>query len=143
MATPTHTPAGRGYDSALSYFHHANSYWVQQTGDLTCGVGVDLYDTHMPAWGLNSTREHVDKRNISAYEEAIFHRRMQAELESHDPDTPLFLFYAAHLVHEPYEVRELYVCNNIIVLDVYLILWHTSTPRKRHNTWMRESTGRN
>lgn len=24
MATPTHTPFGRGYDSALCYFHHAN-----------------------------------------------------------------------------------------------------------------------
>ena len=24
MATPTHTPHGRGYDSALCYFHHAN-----------------------------------------------------------------------------------------------------------------------
>ena len=26
MATPRHTPWGRGYDSFLGYFHHANGY---------------------------------------------------------------------------------------------------------------------
>ena len=28
MATPDHTPAGRGYDTSLIYFHHANDYWT-------------------------------------------------------------------------------------------------------------------
>jgi len=27
MATFDHTPLGRGYDSSLHYFHHANDYW--------------------------------------------------------------------------------------------------------------------
>jgi arylsulfatase I/J len=27
MATPDHTPRGRGYDSSLIYFHHFNDYW--------------------------------------------------------------------------------------------------------------------
>ena len=27
MATPDHTPRGRGYHSALNYFHHCNDYW--------------------------------------------------------------------------------------------------------------------
>ena len=26
MATPDHTPLGRGYQSSLHYFHHANDY---------------------------------------------------------------------------------------------------------------------
>ena len=30
MATPRHTPRGRGYNSALSYFHHTNDYWTLQ-----------------------------------------------------------------------------------------------------------------
>ena len=34
MATPDHTPAGRGYDSSLSYFHHSNDYWtLEGVGD--------------------------------------------------------------------------------------------------------------
>ena len=79
MATPTHTPHGRGYDSGLCYFHHANTYWTQGTGDSTCGPMTDLYDTAGPAIGLNSAG-HVDHYNESAYEEAIFHRRMQVFL---------------------------------------------------------------
>jgi hypothetical protein len=47
MATPTHTPHGRGFDTALCYFHHGNSYWVQGTGDKTCPVGVDLWDAQV------------------------------------------------------------------------------------------------
>jgi arylsulfatase A-like enzyme len=28
MATPDHTPHGRGYSTALHYYHHANDYWT-------------------------------------------------------------------------------------------------------------------
>jgi hypothetical protein len=27
MATPEHTPRGRGYDTSLIYYHHDNDYW--------------------------------------------------------------------------------------------------------------------
>ena len=41
MATPDHTPQGRGYDSSLGYFCHCNDYWNEN-----CGAGlVDLWDT--------------------------------------------------------------------------------------------------
>jgi len=111
IATPTHTPHGRGYDSALTYFGHDNSYWTDQTqndsgcGDYGGGYGpVDLYDTTAPAWGLNGT--NLDTRNLSAYEETVFMDRLRKELTDHDPSQPLFLFYAAHLVHDPYEVPQ-------------------------------------
>ena len=29
MATPRHTPLGRGYDSSLGYFHHSNDYYSE------------------------------------------------------------------------------------------------------------------
>ena len=32
MATPEHTPRGRGYESSFGYFHHANDYWVEVIG---------------------------------------------------------------------------------------------------------------
>ena len=32
MATPEHTPRGRGYDSSFGYFHHANDYWTEAIG---------------------------------------------------------------------------------------------------------------
>jgi arylsulfatase I/J len=52
MATPDHTPQGRGYASSLNYFQHANDYWtsidgqckVNKTTNVTTPI-VDLWDT--------------------------------------------------------------------------------------------------
>ena len=113
IATPLHTPHGRGYQSAVNYFGHANGYWDERgPGGPNCSVGVDLYDTLGPAWGMNTGPPHgtkVDFYNESAYEEAIFHRRLSAEIEAHDASMPLMVFYAAHLVHEPYQVPQEYL----------------------------------
>eukprot|EP00662_Eupelagonemidae_sp_cell21_P058031 gene58031-biopygen86215 len=32
MATVDHSPHGRGYDTSLGYFHHANDYWTSRSG---------------------------------------------------------------------------------------------------------------
>ena len=32
MATPEHTPLGRGFESSLCYFHHANDYFTRTEG---------------------------------------------------------------------------------------------------------------
>merc|ERR1719401_1097513 len=56
MATPDHTPHGRGYDTSLGYFHHSNDYWTERypyKGDV--GVYVDMWDTDGPASGLNGS----------------------------------------------------------------------------------------
>ena len=53
MATPDHTPLGRGYDQSLIYFHHANDYWTYQcgscfpairsrSGSIAGGAGAEL-----------------------------------------------------------------------------------------------------
>ena len=49
MATPDHTPRGRGYDSSFGYFHHANDYWVEAIG--SCPGSASGPDTG----GTNST----------------------------------------------------------------------------------------
>ena len=33
MATARHTPHGRGFESALGYFHHTNDYWTLRGGE--------------------------------------------------------------------------------------------------------------
>lgn len=33
MATPHHSPRGRGYDSSLAYFNHYNDYWTLRAGE--------------------------------------------------------------------------------------------------------------
>ena len=47
MATPDHTPHGRGYMTAMHYFHHANDYYTSVTGDCRGTGVVDLWQTNI------------------------------------------------------------------------------------------------
>ena len=47
MATPSHTPHGRGYMTAMHYFHHANDYYTSVTGDCRGTGVVDLWQTNI------------------------------------------------------------------------------------------------
>ena len=87
MATPTHTPHGRGYDDSICYYHHGNSYWKEETGDLTCDIMVDLWDNEKPAWGQQGIAGSEPSYNDSNYEEHVFRERLLhqlAELDRHD-----------------------------------------------------------
>lgn len=125
MATPKHTPKGRGYDSSLGYFEHKNDFWTQLCYQSACchnfnskqgknvlnhwegpipeefhGLNItDLWDTDKPAANFNGTD----------YEEFIFIQRMQNIIDSHDPSDPLFLFYAPHIAHCPLQVPQNYL----------------------------------
>jgi arylsulfatase I/J len=112
MATPTHTPQGRGFDTSLNYFHHANDYWDSKTGDSTCGVATDLWDTDKPAVGHQNCSH---KKGECVFEDTLFKNRLISVIEAHDVSKPLFLYYAAHLVHLPYEVPQQYLDEMSIV----------------------------
>ena len=104
MATPDHTPQGRGFDSSLGYFHHANDYYTEKAGGCKGAKGgiVDLWDTDKPASSMNGTGP--DK-----YEEGLFRERLLKVVEDADPSTPLFLYYAPHIVHTPLQVPDKYL----------------------------------
>ena len=101
MATPDHTPKGRGFMSSFGYFHHDNDYYTEKIGFCTYNgthaEPVDLWDTDKPAHGVNGTGE--DK-----YEESLFKQHLLDIITNHDTDTPLFLYYAPHIVHTPLQV---------------------------------------
>jgi arylsulfatase I/J len=98
MATPSHTPHGRGYDTSLTYFGHGNWMWSETEWG---GSGqneswpepglVDFWDTDRPARHLNGT----------GYEEELFRARILAILAAHDQATPLFLNYDSKIAHYP------------------------------------------
>ena len=130
MATPDHTPHGRGYKTSLHYFHHCNDYWTYTDG-APCNSSatgkpekvVDLWQNNLdgsgeqgPAHGYNNTcqpdtegtkctaygakTDHV----FGGYEDALMAQQVMKTLEDHDAATPYFLFWAPHIVHTPLEV---------------------------------------
>ena len=44
MATPDHTPHGRGYAEGLNYFNHDNDYWTSKYTDESFACpGVEFF----------------------------------------------------------------------------------------------------
>lgn len=102
MATPDHTPQGRGFDTSFGYFHHANDYYTEEAGNCNKTRVVDLWDTDKPAHGINGT-------GPDNYEEALFKERVLDVVKNHDTSKPLFLYYAPHIVHTPLQVPDKYL----------------------------------
>eukprot|EP01043_Picozoa_sp_COSAG02_P052341 COSAG02_NODE_5622_length_4175_cov_13.084642_2_plen_461_part_00 len=77
MATPTHTPAGRGYDSTLIYFSHANDYYTFRDGNVchnsTPGVDVtgsgikDIINYGNGECGVSGWAGFVSAGHLSVY----------------------------------------------------------------------------
>ena len=109
MATPDHTPKGRGFDSSFGYFHHANDYFTETAGKCQGSNITDLWNTDSPAHGENGT-------GPDHYEEGLFKQKLLDVVNNHDPSTPLFLYYAPHNVHGPLQVPDSYL-NKFSFID--------------------------
>ena len=124
MATPQHTPYGRGFDTSFMYYQHANDYWnkktgIQATGEITTCLNA-FYDLMIenhtyrgPYKGAALTDSCKDstERTPYCYEEKMFEEHSLQIINNHDTsdvDHPLFLFHAFHLLHTPLQVPKYY-----------------------------------
>jgi arylsulfatase I/J len=110
-ATPQHSPRGRGYQKSLHYFGGANDYWTSKHFEPCRGMDGawhkirDLWDTDGPASGLvNPWSCSQDHQKGCIYEDQLFLDRVQSAIRHRDPKTPLFVFWAPHIVHEPLQI---------------------------------------
>jgi len=122
MATPEHTPLGRGYEQFYGYYQHANSYWSKGTGmestgelDICMNKLTDLSIENATYRGgelnpaaLDSTCDHGGN-DTDCYEEHLFKENGLRILDEHDPSQPLYYFHSFHLVHTPLDVPQSYV----------------------------------
>lgn len=113
MATPAHTPRGRGFDSSFGYFEHKNDFWTKGIMQSTClsvangsyGDLTDLWDTDGPSPLVGS----------GEYEEAEFRDRVVSIIRQHPPGPspaarqPLFILYTPHVAHCPLQSPQAYV----------------------------------
>jgi len=124
MATPQHTPYGRGFDSNLLYYQHANDYWnkktgIEATGEITPCLNAfhDLMVENVTYRGpykgpaLTDECKNSEERAPYCYEEKIFEERTLEIIRNHDAfdeEHPLFVFHAFHLLHTPLQVPKYY-----------------------------------
>mmetsp|Transcript_102143 Transcript_102143/g.264492 ORF Transcript_102143/g.264492 Transcript_102143/m.264492 type:complete len:552 (-) Transcript_102143:228-1883(-) len=111
MATPQHTPLGRGYQQSLVYLQGSCDYWTSHAGKcLTWGkrVGVvDLWENDRPAFGQNNTPTCSQEQQTGCtYLDELFASRVFKAIDSHNPAKPFFIFWAPHIVHIPYQLPE-------------------------------------
>ncbi|KAG7374800.1 twin-arginine translocation pathway signal protein [Nitzschia inconspicua] len=125
MATPKHTPKGRGYDTSLNYFAHKNDFWTQECMQSVCcknwmeeqGDITNDDDNDTTIYDLWDTDRGAAELQGSDYEEFIFQRRMLQIIDQHAAAAdeksldmqPLFLFYAPHVAHCPLQVPQEYL----------------------------------
>ena len=102
-------PTGRGFQTYFGYLDGFNDYYTEIFPLAKCnGTSiVDLWDTDKPAHGMNGTD----------YEEALFKKRVLSIINEHNSSTPLFLYYAPHLVHAPLEVPDSYLSKFSFIDD--------------------------
>ncbi len=114
LATPDHTPKGRGFTKSLTYLDGANEYWTSTTSgwcdkaDGTPVLYTDLWGSSGPAYGQNNSWacSQTNQPASCAYEDSIFTNFTVGAILAHDPATPFFLYFAPHNVHEPLEAPQ-------------------------------------
>lgn len=124
MATPQHTPYGRGFETSFMYYQHANDYWnkktgIQATGEITTCLNafydlmVENHSYRGPYKGpaLTDACKSSNEPTPYCYEEKMFEDHSLEIIRNHDTsdvEHPLFLFHAFHLLHTPLQVPKYY-----------------------------------
>jgi len=114
-STDAQLPAAKGYDTSLTYFSHANDCWTHLVDSPMCDEPkVDLWEHDetiaypgRPATRLTNAADcsfkNQDGAGTCKYEDALFEERVTTIIQAHDQSKPLFVFWATHAVHGPYQ----------------------------------------
>ncbi|XP_059143573.1 arylsulfatase B-like [Physella acuta] len=84
------TPTFRGFDSFFGYYNAMEDHYTKMYGQ-----GYDFRDN-----------QEVYKAANGTYSSYLYTERIKQVINSHDPQTPLFLYLPFQNVHEPLEVPE-------------------------------------
>eukprot|EP00940_MAST-03C_sp_MAST-3C-sp2_P003551 g3551.t1 len=113
-ATVKSTPLGRGYDSWIGYYQHANAYYKKNAGIQAVGEIDNCLNRFRDFSLLNATYRggvpNAHELDPATYEEDVFKAHALSLIASKENTTnPFFLFYAFHLLHTPLQVPESYL----------------------------------
>ena len=75
---------------------------------------VDMWDTNGPGLGLNGSQACSQTTQTGCtYQDEVFVQRIAAVLDNHTAAQPLFLFWAPHAPHDPYQVPDAYLAKPV------------------------------
>eukprot|EP00040_Diaphanoeca_grandis_P027589 m.157279 g.157279 ORF g.157279 m.157279 type:complete len:561 (-) comp31048_c0_seq1:97-1779(-) len=141
MATNEHSPVGRGYDSTLHYWHHANDYWTFQTGACEAnGSKTMVHDFWNKDTAVNETYGRPAKQKVNVpmctsshqnpsgtciFEDTLFEERISEKIATADISTPHFFFWATHIVHGPLEIPDAQLAKFSFINNPQRALYHS------------------
>ena len=71
---------------------------------------VDMWDTNGPGLGYNGSQTcSQTSQQGCTYQDDVFKTRMLKIINNHTTSEPLFLFWATHVPHDPYQVPQSYL----------------------------------
>lgn len=161
MATPEHTPLGRGFDTFLGTLESVSDYWSEDhshekwvvdacgnefkdfslynatyRGGVSARIAAELgCDVEMSVPLTSQGCSHGEPKVClpeSCYKEAMLLQYALKLINAHEPSTPLFLTYATQLIHPPLETTKSSIRN---LEDAVA---QTSVERKLHWTRARK-----
>lgn len=114
-------PLERGFDSFFGILNGANDYFTYEIGGA-CGAANPFNPTQFPpTWGTgcafhngvdlidNDAPADLSTIKSGRYITELFGERAVAEIESHDADEPLFMYFAPTAPHTPLQVPPQYL----------------------------------
>jgi arylsulfatase I/J len=110
MATPDHTPQGRGYDTSFNFFNHNNDYWTEagaQPHPFHCTTSAGEKHTPVDLWATDKPSTEngtATVGSVEGYEEYKFEQHVLRIIRAHNSSLPMFLNYDMHVAHEPMQV---------------------------------------
>lgn len=124
LATPDHTPYGRGFQSSLAYLDGANDYWsYTNAGEGYCSqearAFTDLWSDTAPAYGRNDSWACSQSNQAAGcvYIDELFTNFTVDAINAQDPSSPLFFYFAPHNAHTPLEVPDEYLNKFAFIND--------------------------
>ena len=98
---PKYLPTSRGFDTFFGYYGSEIHYYTH--------TSYDLEPQPPPSWCLDLHNNSKCVNNLNgSYTVDLYTEEAIRIVENHDPDVPMFMYYAMQNVHTPLEVPEEY-----------------------------------
>ena len=134
LATPDHTPHGRGYEKSLCYFDGGNDYWTSTVANQGYCIQdnnryTDLWNGTQPAYGHNNSWacSQANQPASCVYEDELFTEFLLDAIAEHDANTPMFMYFAPHNVHTQLEVPDAFLKKFSFIPDTFVHRFYVYT----------------